>query len=297
MYITKLTITGASGYLSQRLLPLAASRASVVGVARNTNNIADTNNDSTGFPVIKQAADLTDYQQIRKLIDTYQPDAIIHAAAATRGADQSQMNRVNHLATRYLAELAGERGIRLVMVSTDMVHAGTNAPYDDDAQPTPINTYGESKAQAELAVASLCPAAAIVRTSLIYGLDHIDHGTRGFADRLENGEPLNLFTDVIRQPVWIETLANALCQLALVDRCVSGPINIVGSQALSRADFAIKMLRYWRSPVATGSDRLRLVSGANVAGIPMDLRLRCTRAKQLGWALPGVDEVLSQGLE
>ncbi len=56
--------------------------------------------------------------------------------------------------------------------------------------------------------------AAIVRTSLIYGLHQMDNGTRSFAERLRDGREVGLFSDVLRQPVWVETLAAALLELA-----------------------------------------------------------------------------------
>ena len=126
----------------------------------------------------------------------------------------------------------------------------------------------------------------------------MDRGTAGFVARLKAGETLELFDDVIRQPVWADTLANALCDLALDQTETSGTLNVAGDQPLSRAEFALRMLRFWN--VDTSDDpgygqQIQQVSGAGVTGLPMDLRLRCDRAASLGWSLPGVDEVLNRG--
>ena len=46
------------------------------------------------------------------------------------------------------------------------------------------------------------------------GLDEMDRGTQGFVERLKADQPLILFSDVIRQPVWVDTLVEALLRLA-----------------------------------------------------------------------------------
>jgi dTDP-4-dehydrorhamnose reductase len=56
-------------------------------------------------------------------------------------------------------------------------------------------------------------------------------------------QPVTLFSNQIRNPVWAETLVNGCLELARHD--YTGIINIAGAQALSRADFALKMLDYW----------------------------------------------------
>ena len=72
---------------------------------------------------------------------------------------------------------------RLVLQTVSPVpgdpHLGAVELQDEgDAEPTPAGAYPRSKAEAEAAVLATLPAAAIVRTSLIYGLEEIDHGTR-----------------------------------------------------------------------------------------------------------------------
>jgi len=100
---------------------------------------------------------------------------IIHAAAANPGSKDAEMNTVNHLATASIGKFSREIGARLVAVSSDMVFSGDDAPYDDQSQP--INEYGRTKAAGEAAVMDY---AALVRTSLIYGLELMDRSTAGF---------------------------------------------------------------------------------------------------------------------
>ena len=280
--MTRLLVTGASGYLAHRLLPMAAEYGDVIGVARQREAICNS--------VQVELLDLTDSAATHRLIKRVRPDVIINAAASNPGVDEALMDAVNHQASGVIAAAAASVNCRLVMVSTDMVHSGTEAPYADDAGAAPINTYGCTKALGEQAVLSAKPDAAVVRTSLIYGLERMDRGTQGFAQRLQRGERLVLFNDVLRQPVWIDSLSDALCRLAFEHAQISGVLNVVGSQVMSRAAFARRMLAHW-SIAAT--DMITEKSGLGIPGLPMDLRLDCLRAKALAIPLPGVSDVLS----
>lgn len=277
-------ITGGSGYLGRHLSARAAAASRVVTTYRT-----HPQHITAGEPLL---LDLSQRAAVWRLITALAPRAIIHTAAINPGEGlEAEMMQVNVDGSRYVAEAAVAVGARLVHVSTDVLHDGRHAPYDDTAPPAPLNAYGRSKAAAEAAVLELDPAAVVVRTSLIYGLEVMDRSTAGFVARLQAGQPLVLFTDVLRQPIWVEALAAALLQL--VDLPWAGPLNVAGRQVLSRAAFGRRLLAWWG--VETGS-LLQAGRAADVsATIPLDLRLHVTRAEQLlHMPLLGVDEVLAQ---
>lgn len=278
----KILVTGASGYLAHRLLPIASRYGEVIGVARRAESVYK--------PFQSESLDLTDTDAVVRCINRIKPDAVIHAAAVNPGPDESRMDAVNHQASKTLAVATAATGSRLVMVSTDVVHGGDAAPYADNALPSPINTYGRTKARGEQAVMTHYPQAVIVRTGLIYGLELMDRGTRGFVDRLQAGEPLVLFNDVMREPVWADSLSEALCELAFVQREESGVMNVVGDEVMSRAQFARAMFKHWA--IEQGGD-ISEQTGRGIDGLPMDLRCKCARAAALGFSMPGVTEVLS----
>lgn len=277
----KALITGASGYLAHRLLPVAAEHTQVTGVCRNPP-------DSTSSAASFVALDITDAEATRNALLQFAPDVIIHAAAANPGCSDDEMWAVNAGATNVISEIAATLNSRLVFVSTDIVHNGACAPYPDNAAPDPINAYGKSKAAGESAVLSY-PRGVVARTSLIYGLEQMDRGTAGFVDALTNGRQLTLFDNVLRQPVWIDSLCHALCALAFEQTAETGVINVAGEQPLSRADFGRKMLHHWQAP---NTDTIQIASAGD--GVPLDCRMHLDRARALGFALPGVDEVLGR---
>ena len=277
----KILITGASGYLAHRLMPIAAIYGQVVGIARCAESVYK--------PAQAISLDLCDTVAIKRIVEEVKPSAIIHAAAANPSSGDEMMDVINHHASAALANVAIQCGIRLVMVSTESVHSGNAAPYTDHAVPDPINAYGQSKADGEQAVLDIDPESIVVRTSLIYGLTEIDHGTDGFRNRLARGEPLALFDDVLRQPIWADSLSHALCKLATEFTDVSGTMNVVGDEVMSRAEFALVMMKQW--DIEAGSN-VSFRSGAGIKGVQMDLRCSCELAKSLGFSLPGVSEVL-----
>ncbi len=280
---SSMLITGAGGYLGQHLTAIAAPRFRIYAAYHSAPNSI-----ITGQPV---PLDLADRVAVHVLVRQIQPDAIIHAAAINPGAgNEAAMMQVNAAGSRYIAEAAASAGIRLVHVSSDVVHNGRAAPYADDAPPAPLNGYGRSKAAAEAAVQGVCPQAAIVRTSLIYGLAKMDRGTAGFATQLAQKDRLTLFGDVIRQPVEVDSLSRALLKLA--ESNFAGYLNIAGRQAVTRSDFGRQMLAYWGIET---SNRVQTGRAADISDtIPLDLRLNITKAQTLlQMTFPGVGEILA----
>jgi dTDP-4-dehydrorhamnose reductase len=284
--LKRLLITGGSGYLGHYLTRRAAEIFQLY-----TSYYDHVEQIRAGQPIL---LDITRREEVLRLMTELKPQAVIHAAAVNPGSGSDEtMMTVNAAGSQYVAEAAVAVGARLVHVSTDVVHNGREAPYDDEAPPAPLNGYGRSKAAAEVAVKRLDPGAVLVRTSLIYGLEEMDRGTAGFVERLQRGERLALFNDVIRQPVWVESLAEALLKLVEVE--YGGTLNVVGSQPLTREAFGRRMLAWWG--IEPG-DRLQPARAADLSSTtPLDLRMSSQKAEQLlQMRFPGVDEVLENHL-
>ncbi|MEZ5265045.1 MAG: sugar nucleotide-binding protein [Acidimicrobiales bacterium] len=273
----RIGVTGLTGYLGGRLGPLVRAAG---------HELVDL-----GRPA---GVDLLQPPTLVEAVTRLRPDAVIHTAAANPGRPEDTMDPVNRAASAALAEITAAEGVRLVHVSSDVVHDGRHAPYDDHAAPSPLNEYGRSKAAGETAVLAVHPAAVAVRTSLIYGVHDIDRSTAGFIERLRSGQRLSLFADVIRQPVWVEALAEALLRLAVELTDVAGPLNVAGCQPIDRAAFGRRMLAHWGVDAGAWGGGIDDVAAAELSdAIPLDLRLRLDRALGLGLHCPGVDEVLS----
>lgn len=269
-------ITGGSSYLGRHLVPLAAQRHAVCATS-----FSRPPDDLPGGVRL----DLRDAAAVMQLGDDWRPDVIIHLAGSNRTPD---MEAVIVQGAAHVARLAERVQARLIHLSTDVLFDGTAAPYDETAEPTPIHAYGRAKAMAERLIATW-PNHVIVRTSLIYGLRSPDAGVEWMQRALAAGETITLFTDHWRNPVYADHLAQACLELAELDD--TGVLNVAGEQALTRADFAGKLLTYWGVPL-TG--RVRCAPDES-GRFPRDCRLALERARRLlRTPLWGVDEVLAR---
>lgn len=272
----RLLITGGSGYLGRHLVRRVA--AGWPGEWRYTT----FSTDPLGLPQGVRL-DLRDGAAVARFVAEFAPDAVIHTAGSNRTPD---MAAVIVDGTRYVAGAAARAGARLVHLSTDSVFGGDRAPYDESAPPAPLNDYGRAKAAAE-ALALAHPNAVAVRTSLIYGLDEIDNGTAWMVEALRAGQPVTLFTNQRRNPIWVETLA-AAC-LELVDNPYTGVLNVAGRQVTTRAEFALRLLDWW----GVGERATLALAEDNGRRWPLDCAMDVRLAERLlRMPLPGVDEVL-----
>ncbi len=229
--MSRILITGGSSYLGQHLVPFVATAVShTVAYTYFQNNPLHS---SQSYQL-----DIRDETAVRDLIFAFQPDVIIHLIGSN-----GQMAAAIRQGAGNVIWAAREAGARLIHLSSDVIFAGDAAPYDETAPANPITPYARAKADAE-AIVQQHPNSIIIRTSLIYGLQKMDKGTRWMANALANGEPVTLFSNQIRNPVWVNTLCAAIVEL--MDHPFSGILNVAGSQVMSRAEFALKMLDFWQ---------------------------------------------------
>lgn len=123
--------------------------------------------------------DITDKDAVRSTIEEMHPDAIIHCAAWTAvDAAEDEENRekvyaINALGTQYIAEAARAVDAKMLYLSTDYVFDGKGTrPWEpDDKCYAPLNVYGQSKLDGELAVADTLDKYFIVRIAWVFGLN------------------------------------------------------------------------------------------------------------------------------
>jgi dTDP-4-dehydrorhamnose reductase len=277
----RLLVTGGSGILGGWLTTLAARQWHVTGTYLTRARASRA--------VSWRQLDVTDETLVAALFAEVGPDVVVHTAAVSAG-DWQEMEQVNVAGTRHVAHAAASCGARLLHLSTDLVFDGQKGNYVEEDDPAPVTQYGRSKALAEQEVLGSRADTVVVRTSLIYSWHpERDRHTRWLIAGLSSGESVRLFTDEIRCPIWVESLARAL--LELVRAQYNGVLHVAGSQALSRYDYGLRLIRFHgldSSPIIPGLSR--------ESGLvrPLDTTLDCARARQLlATPLPGLDEVLS----
>jgi dTDP-4-dehydrorhamnose reductase len=270
----RVLISGGSGYLGQHLVPVALDRCDA--------HYTYFQNDPLALPGASRL-DLIDRAAVLSLADQIRPQAIIHTAGSNRSPN---MEAVIENGTRHIVEAARLCQARLIHLSTDVVFDGRQGPYRESDPLNPRHAYGRAKAAAERIVAGHRDHV-IIRPSLIYGLRIMDHSTAWIAAGLRAGQEVTLFNDQWRNPVWVEALSQAC--LELIESTFLGILHVAGRQAMTRAEFGVKMLDWWGI-----DDRASLRIGPSDDRWPRDCRLDTSLAQRLlATRLPGLDEVLA----
>jgi len=211
----------------------------------------------------KDTLDFLDECALRNAVRDFKPDIIINAAAYTAvdkaESDRDLCRKLNTRAPEILAEEAGILGAWMVHYSTDYVYSGNNdRPWTEDDAPDPINYYGESKLEGDLAVAKNAPKHLIFRTSWVYasrGSNFLLTMLRLFAEKKE----LRIVNDQTGAPTWARYIAQATIMalktaLDAEDTALSGVYNLVAAGAVTWYDFACEIKQY-----AGGFDDVNLI--------------------------------------
>jgi S-adenosylmethionine synthetase len=116
------------------------------------------------------------------LLDEFKPHVLLHCAAERRpdkleGNEEWAM-KINAELTDHIAELCKDRNIWMVYMSTNYVFDGKDAPYKEDDNTNPVNTYGVSKLAGETKMHDTYENGAILRVPLLYGpTDSLDESS------------------------------------------------------------------------------------------------------------------------
>ncbi|HEY8241255.1 MAG TPA: dTDP-4-dehydrorhamnose reductase [Kiritimatiellia bacterium] len=168
-------------------------------------------------------------------------ECAVNCAAYTR-VDDAEKEReiamaINADGAGNVALACRDRGVQLLHISTDYIFNGKKGTsYVEDDAPEPLNYYGLTKLRGEESVRAANPAALIVRTQSLYGLQGRNF-IKAILGKMLQGQPtLNVVNDQVSSPTYTRHLAEALIRLAVLRR--SGIVHAASRGQVSWFDFA-----------------------------------------------------------
>jgi len=239
--MNKILITGSNGLLGQNLVKKLQEKHShiIYGVSRGKNRIKN-NKNFTYFDV-----DLTDKEEIVKLISKVKPQFIINTAAMTN-VDTCELNKeacdkINVDAVKYLVELCELNDIHLIHLSTDFIFDGEKGYYKESDKPNPVNYYGLSKLRSEEVIQNSNIKNTILRTILVFGLtaELKNNIVLWVKNNIENKQQINVVIDQLRMPTFVDDLVYAC--LYAIENGVEGVFNVSSNTLMSIYDMATEI--------------------------------------------------------
>lgn len=246
--------------------------------------------------------DITDTVAVNAALMRIKPDAVIHCAAWTAvDAAEDEENRgrvyaVNVDGTANIASVCSALDCKLLYISTDYVFDGQgDEPWRPDCRTyAPLNVYGRSKLEGELAVASTVERFFIVRTAWVFGVN----GKNFVRTMLELGkthDSLRVVDDQIGTPTYTPDLARLLADMIESEKYGYYHATNEGG-FISWYDFAVEIFRQAGYsveviPVSTAE------YGLSKAARPFNSRLDKGKLMQCGFVpLPDWKDALSRYL-
>lgn len=218
----KVLICGADGQLGRCLLQHYPSHWQVTATNRSV-------------------LDITDPYRVKALIEKTQPHFIINAAAYTAvdlaEDDPEHAKAVNTDGVKNLAIAAKNCGAGILHISTDYVFDGdSSSPYTEDTPANPLNIYGKTKLDGELALSEILPDSLIIRTSWLFS----EYGNNFMKTMLAlsgKNTPLKIVSDQYGCPTYAGDLATAIIYL-LENHVKPGLYHYCGNTPVSWYQFA-----------------------------------------------------------
>ena len=169
--------------------------------------------------------DITDKEAVKRVIESVKPDAVIHCAAWTAvdmAEDDDKVAKVRAInagGTQNIADVCKKLDCKMVYLSTDYVFDGQGTePWDPDCKTyQPLNVYGQTKLEGELAVSETLDKYFIVRIAWVFGVN----GKNFIKTMLNVGkthDTLKVVSDQVGTPTYTYDLARLLVDMIETDK-------------------------------------------------------------------------------
>lgn len=176
----------------------------------------------TAVAVDIEEMDITDAVSVERVITEAEVEAVIHCAAYT-AVDAAEDNveicrRVNAEGTENIAKVCKKLDLKMIYISTDYVFDGEGErPWEPDDERHPLNVYGQTKYEGELAVEKYLEKYFIVRIAWVFGVNGKNF-IKTMLKLSETHEELNVVDDQVGSPTYTYDLAVLLVDMVESDK-------------------------------------------------------------------------------
>jgi len=239
----RILVVGANGMLGQRAVEFYSA-------LKDVELLATSVEDKFVFEELEYVqCDISNRNEIKKVVYDFCPDFIINAAAFTN-VDLSETERelawkINVKGVEYLAEASRVLDSHLIHISTDYIFDGKNGPYSENDIPNPLGYYARTKLASENVLKISGIKYTILRANVLYGTAKYSRPdfVKWVVDSLRAKKQIRIVDDQINNPTFIDDLVQAINRAIELGK--EGVYNIGGSEFLSRYDFTLKIADFF----------------------------------------------------
>lgn len=228
----KILITGGTGLLGKALAGSINAKYEIIATFIGNYEIPDTKQ------IRYRKLDVRDGEGYLHLFKDFRPEVAIHTAGVN-SPDYAQKNsdeahEINVGGTQNILKAAEACGSKFIYISSNAIYDGEHAPYPEEAEPDPVNRYGQLKLEGEMIARKANVPWAIVRPILMYGWNYAFERpnvlTIGIS-KLRKTEKFYVYDNVYYNPLYYYSCAEAIW--AIIEKNKFEIFNVGGKDRLS----------------------------------------------------------------
>ena len=221
----RIFVTGVAGQLGHDVMNDLAKRG-YEGIGSDIAPEYSGADDGTAVTTMPYVSlDITDAKAVEEKITEVNPDVVIHCAAWTAvdlAEDEDKIEKVraiNVSGTQNIANVCKKLDCKMVYISTDYVFNGQGeTPWMPDCKDyAPLNVYGQTKLEGELAVANTLEKYFIVRIAWVFGTNGKNF-IKTMLNVAKTHDKLTVVSDQIGTPTYTLDLSRLLVDMVETDK-------------------------------------------------------------------------------
>ena len=221
----KFFVTGVAGQLGHDVMNELCARGHEGIGSDLASEYSGVQDGSAVTTVPYVSLDITDAAAVKKVLADARPDVVVHCAAWTAvdlaedEDKQEKVRAINAFGTQHIADACKALNCKMIYISTDYVFNGQGSdPWQPDCKAyQPLNVYGQTKLEGELAVANTLEKFFVVRIAWVFGLN----GNNFIKTMLNVGkkyDTIRVVNDQVGTPTYTLDLSKLLIDMAQTEK-------------------------------------------------------------------------------